>query len=174
MQSPDQVPTQRLCLDNVALSHFLSVAKVVQSSGFRTVSVFPFLCNIAAQAFSNMDPTEDQGPRIIISVSVLAGLSTLFLGLRIYCKLARHRSLWWDDHILIVSWVGRLWMDFSCLVPTDMPANTGLTNHLGRPEHCQCPARSWETHLRRPRGESARHWAHKHRHWDFLDSRRLS
>ncbi|KAF1938269.1 hypothetical protein EJ02DRAFT_29331 [Clathrospora elynae] len=28
-----------------------------------------------------------------------------FLGLRIYAKLSRKQLLWWDDHILIVSWI---------------------------------------------------------------------
>jgi hypothetical protein len=35
----------------------------------------------------------------------MALLSAAFLGLRIYCKFLRHRSLWWDDHILIAAWV---------------------------------------------------------------------
>jgi len=28
-----------------------------------------------------------------------------FLGLRIYCKLYRQRGLWWDDHVLIASYL---------------------------------------------------------------------
>lgn len=52
-----------------------------------------------------MDEAEGQGHRIVVSVSVLAALSTVFLALRLYCKLARHRRLWWDDHVLIISWV---------------------------------------------------------------------
>ena len=32
--------------------------------------------------------------------------SAIFLGLRVYCKLTRRRSLWWDDYFLILSWVG--------------------------------------------------------------------
>ncbi|KAH8711984.1 hypothetical protein GQ44DRAFT_714051 [Phaeosphaeriaceae sp. PMI808] len=32
-------------------------------------------------------------------------LSAIFLGLRVYAKLSRHVGLWWDDYILIVSWV---------------------------------------------------------------------
>lgn len=32
--------------------------------------------------------------------------SGIFLGLRVYCKTARQRGLWWDDYILILSWVG--------------------------------------------------------------------
>ncbi len=41
----------------------------------------------------------------IWSFTIAAGV---FLGLRIYCKLSRGRSLWWDDHFLIASWVGSL------------------------------------------------------------------
>ena len=57
-----------------------------------------------------MDPTinlaENQGPSIISSTATLTVLCTLFLALRIYCKLSRSRGLWWDDHFLVVSWVG--------------------------------------------------------------------
>jgi len=35
----------------------------------------------------------------------LTTASAIFLGLRLYCKLSRHRSLWWDDGFLILSWV---------------------------------------------------------------------
>jgi hypothetical protein len=31
--------------------------------------------------------------------------SAVFLALRVYCKLTRRRSLWWDDRFLIASWV---------------------------------------------------------------------
>jgi hypothetical protein len=45
------------------------------------------------------------------SVQLNAGLwtlfagATVFLGLRLYIKITRRHGLWWDDHILIVSWV---------------------------------------------------------------------
>ncbi|KAK1779635.1 hypothetical protein QBC45DRAFT_392316 [Copromyces sp. CBS 386.78] len=35
----------------------------------------------------------------------LTALAALFLGLRIYCKRYRVRGLWWDDHVLIISWI---------------------------------------------------------------------
>jgi hypothetical protein len=44
--------------------------------------------------------------------------ATVFLGLRVYCKL-RRSGLWWDDYILFVAWVsetlkvlsvGRTWL----------------------------------------------------------------
>jgi hypothetical protein len=31
--------------------------------------------------------------------------ATFFLGLRLYCKLSVRRALWWDDWVLILSWV---------------------------------------------------------------------
>ncbi|KAI2616396.1 hypothetical protein GGS26DRAFT_449001 [Hypomontagnella submonticulosa] len=36
---------------------------------------------------------------------VLISLATLFLGLRVFCKFKRHRGLWWDDWVLIASWL---------------------------------------------------------------------
>lgn len=44
------------------------------------------------------------GTIIAISAS-LTFLSGIFLGLRLYCKLVRRRSFWWDDHVLIAAWV---------------------------------------------------------------------
>ena len=35
----------------------------------------------------------------------LVALSALFLSLRIFLKLRQRRSLWWDDYVLIISWV---------------------------------------------------------------------
>lgn len=45
------------------------------------------------------------------SVEVNAGIwslcagTTALLGLRIWCKIHRRHGLWWDDYILIASWV---------------------------------------------------------------------
>ncbi|KAI1472125.1 uncharacterized protein F4812DRAFT_205690 [Daldinia caldariorum] len=36
---------------------------------------------------------------------VLVSLSTVFLGLRVFYKLKTSRGLWWDDWVLIVSWL---------------------------------------------------------------------
>ncbi|KAI0141843.1 hypothetical protein GGR57DRAFT_397830 [Xylariaceae sp. FL1272] len=38
----------------------------------------------------------------------LTVLALLFLALRVYCKLARSRGLWWDDYLLIASWISTL------------------------------------------------------------------
>lgn len=31
--------------------------------------------------------------------------ATVFLGLRLWCKISRKHSMWFDDYILIASWV---------------------------------------------------------------------
>ena len=31
--------------------------------------------------------------------------ASVFLALRVYCKLTRNRGLWWDDNFLIAAWV---------------------------------------------------------------------
>jgi hypothetical protein len=48
---------------------------------------------------------EDYGSQINFTIWLLTALSAMFLALRVYCKFLRHRGLWWDDHILIASWV---------------------------------------------------------------------
>jgi hypothetical protein len=48
---------------------------------------------------------ENHGPYLLRVVWALAALSTLLLGLRVYCKLSRCRRLWWDDYVLIAAWV---------------------------------------------------------------------
>ena len=47
----------------------------------------------------------DYGPTMNISLWTLTGLSLTFMSLRIYAKVTRHRGLWWDDWMLIASWV---------------------------------------------------------------------
>lgn len=56
-----------------------------------------------------VDPTKETNAGIW---TLYAG-ATVFLALRLWCKITRRRGLWWDDYILVVSWVCR-W--FSCLV----------------------------------------------------------
>lgn len=52
------------------------------------------------------DPSlPDNGPMVNTAVWCLFGVATIFIGLRVYCKFSRHRGLWWDDHVLIASWV---------------------------------------------------------------------
>lgn len=47
----------------------------------------------------------NRGPEIDIVLWTLTSISLLFLVLRLYCKSYRHKDLWWDDWILILSWV---------------------------------------------------------------------
>ncbi|KAH7074772.1 hypothetical protein BKA63DRAFT_320877 [Paraphoma chrysanthemicola] len=47
----------------------------------------------------------DNGPVIVGVTWWLTFFCGCFLGLRIYAKLTRKQGLWWDDHILITSWV---------------------------------------------------------------------
>lgn len=48
---------------------------------------------------------EDLGPQLNLIFWLLTGLAFVFLVLRLYCKFHRGRKLWWDDHLLIASWV---------------------------------------------------------------------
>ncbi|TLS22299.1 uncharacterized protein PpBr36_09870 [Pyricularia pennisetigena] len=50
-------------------------------------------------------PHEDFGPQVNYAIWMLTALSAVFLALRVYCKFLRHKGLWWDDHVLIVSWI---------------------------------------------------------------------
>ncbi|KAB5513406.1 hypothetical protein GE09DRAFT_1013960, partial [Coniochaeta sp. 2T2.1] len=50
-------------------------------------------------------PHDSRGTELLIITWVLVGLATIFLSLRVYCKLSRRRSLWWDDWIMIASWM---------------------------------------------------------------------
>ncbi|KAI8943051.1 hypothetical protein NX059_001087 [Plenodomus lindquistii] len=45
-------------------------------------------------------------PRVELNIGIwtLFAGATLFLALRVWIKLTRRHGLWWDDHILIVSW----------------------------------------------------------------------
>lgn len=47
-------------------------------------------------------------PHGIIALSVIwvmTALSGLFLSLRLYSKVSRRRRMWWDDYLIVVSWV---------------------------------------------------------------------
>ncbi|KAK3385617.1 hypothetical protein B0H63DRAFT_501452 [Podospora didyma] len=47
-------------------------------------------------------------PAIQIAGWLLVSISGLFLALRIYCKYLKHRGLWWDDYVLVGSWLALL------------------------------------------------------------------
>ncbi|CAI6333752.1 unnamed protein product [Periconia digitata] len=48
---------------------------------------------------------EDNGPLMTSVTWVLCALAGIFLGLRLYAKCSRRHPLWWDDYILIFSWI---------------------------------------------------------------------
>ena len=58
--------------------------------------------------------TEDRGPLLVAVSWLLVTVSVIFLSLRIHCKFKRKRNLWWDDYILILSWLC-LFIDSCCL-----------------------------------------------------------
>ena len=47
-------------------------------------------------------------PMLLWAIWAVTIVSAVFLGLRVYCKVTRHRALWWDDGFLILSWVSAL------------------------------------------------------------------
>ncbi len=49
--------------------------------------------------------TNPRGVTIIAVLWTMMALSGTFLSLRLYSKLTRSRSLWWDDYFIIVAWV---------------------------------------------------------------------
>lgn len=56
-------------------------------------------------------PHDDKRELILVSIWLLTGLSLLFLVLRLFCKFKTRRGLWWDDHVMVLSWVR------GCLLP---------------------------------------------------------
>jgi hypothetical protein len=53
----------------------------------------------------NMDTEETNGPRIVISLSAVTGISLLMMILRFFCKARYTKRFGWDDHLLSASWV---------------------------------------------------------------------
>lgn len=50
-------------------------------------------------------PHGSDATRFLVVAWLLIALSAFVLVLRLYCKFHRHNRLWWDDHILVASWV---------------------------------------------------------------------
>ncbi|KAK1751095.1 hypothetical protein QBC47DRAFT_308354 [Echria macrotheca] len=50
-------------------------------------------------------PHDNLGPALIAIVWIFGVLATVFLSLRVYCKISRNGRLWWDDGILIASYL---------------------------------------------------------------------
>jgi len=66
-----------------------------------TASVSP---NLTPEEYAAL-PHDNAGPTLLASVWTLGVIATVFLGLRVYCRLLRRQHLWWDDGILIGAWV---------------------------------------------------------------------
>ena len=50
-------------------------------------------------------PHDNQATLLVASIWTLGLIATVFLALRIYCRLIRAKRIGWDDAILIASWV---------------------------------------------------------------------
>jgi len=50
-------------------------------------------------------PIPDQGRQSLIVIWTLIGLATIFTALRFYAKISRLGRVWWDDWVLLASWV---------------------------------------------------------------------
>ena len=58
----------------------------------------------AAAAMAALITKGDPAPVVTPAIWVMIALATVFLALRLYCRIAKSH-LWWDDYILIVGWV---------------------------------------------------------------------
>ncbi|KAK0702574.1 hypothetical protein B0T21DRAFT_431637 [Apiosordaria backusii] len=54
------------------------------------------------------EPFDDYSPVLNFVIWVLAAYATIFISLRLWGKFHRGRHLWWDDYLLIASWVALL------------------------------------------------------------------
>ncbi|KAK3395248.1 hypothetical protein B0H63DRAFT_387575 [Podospora didyma] len=57
-----------------------------------------------------MPPSHNEDFSVLLNTTIwiLAGVSGLFLGLRLWAKTHRGKKLWWDDYFLTASWVALL------------------------------------------------------------------
>ncbi|KAK3681769.1 hypothetical protein B0T22DRAFT_445374 [Podospora appendiculata] len=69
---------------------------------------------------------DDQGQRILVTIWILTGLSGLFLLVRLFCKLMTKRLLWWDDHVLALSWI----MLLTSVILVTISVSQGLGKHV--------------------------------------------
>ncbi|CAK7220168.1 hypothetical protein SCUCBS95973_004067 [Sporothrix curviconia] len=56
----------------------------------------------AAYAYLSHD---DKRRSTLVSIWCLTALSLAFLATRLLCKICTRRRLWWDDHVMVLSWV---------------------------------------------------------------------
>ncbi len=99
-------------------------------------------------------PIPDRGPQSIAAIWSLIAASFIFMMVRLYCKKYRLRGLWWDDYVLILSWVCT---PLNIFIPRSQAskANLMVTPRLGMQ-----PRRRG----RMPKGHRLRVWAVSMRH----------
>ncbi|CCC12081.1 unnamed protein product [Sordaria macrospora k-hell] len=82
-------------------------------------------------------PEEDYHKSRVFEVNFscwfLTALAALFLGLRIYCKKYRGRGLWWDDYVLVISWLSLT--TSSALITYNATLGFGLPTSLFNPHN---------------------------------------
>lgn len=66
--------------------------------------------NVTPTSLSTRDPDDglahdNLGPQFNVAIWVLTGAAAVFLALRLYCKFIRRKKLWWDDWVLLASFV---------------------------------------------------------------------
>ncbi|KAH8897949.1 hypothetical protein GQ53DRAFT_637744 [Thozetella sp. PMI_491] len=47
---------------------------------------------------------DSYGSAILAVCWLVEVISTIFIGLRVYCKMRRSKHLWWDDYVLLAAW----------------------------------------------------------------------
>jgi hypothetical protein len=62
-------------------------------------------CIYAPGGFPLFCAPGDLGPMINGVSWMLVGTATIFLALRVYCKIIRYRQLQLDDYVVIAAWV---------------------------------------------------------------------
>ncbi|KAK3373011.1 hypothetical protein B0T24DRAFT_527533 [Lasiosphaeria ovina] len=67
---------------------------------------------------------ETNGPRIVISLSVMTGVSLVLMLLRFFCKARYGKRFGWDDHLLSASWL--------CLVTYSVLTIVAVNYGIGR------------------------------------------
>ena len=50
-------------------------------------------------------PHDSMGPTVLVVAWVLTAITSVFLVLRLYCKISINRRIWWDDGILLASYL---------------------------------------------------------------------
>lgn len=74
-------------------------------------------------------------PEILGLVWAMAVFAAVFLGLRLWIKMRSHKGLWWDDHLLVASWV----MLALFAATTTVCTKAGLGSHVRDAEVQQTP-----------------------------------